>query len=34
MKNKTKSLLNMLAFISVIAVNYLSVTGLFNNFIN
>lgn len=31
MKNKTKSLLNMLAFISVIAVNYLSVTGLFNN---
>lgn len=31
MKNKTKSWLNILAFISVIAVNYLSVTGLFNN---
>ena len=31
MKNRTKSWLNMLAFISVIAVNYLSVTGLFNN---
>ncbi len=31
MKNKTKSWISLLAFISVLAVNYLSVTGLFNN---
>lgn len=31
MKNKSKSWFNLIAFVSVLAVNYLSITGIFNN---